>query len=178
MATLGLPIRKRAHTFCDTTIALPFNSVDALSSFSRARRSHRLDLSSSLWWATWAACRQRLGFSGAARYHHTSRRAVDFGRSDDRIPLARGARRVVRNPPRSHYAGKVIAASTDWAYGGRADIMRALRGGRCISRYAVGNPLAVRLGSLCCAHPQAPEIYAQMESRAARLTDGLRPESR
>jgi glutamate-1-semialdehyde 2,1-aminomutase len=89
--------------------------------------------------------------------------------------LARGgAQELYGIRPDLTTLGKVIGGGLPiGAYGGRADIMRLIAPSGPVYQAGTlsGNPLAVSAGLAMLRHIEAhPEIYAQLESRAGRLT--------
>jgi glutamate-1-semialdehyde 2,1-aminomutase len=89
--------------------------------------------------------------------------------------LARGgAQELYGVRPDLTTLGKVIGGGLPvGAYGGRADIMSCIAPTGPVYQAGTlsGNPLAVSAGLAMLRHIKAhPEIYAQLESRAARLT--------
>ena len=89
--------------------------------------------------------------------------------------LARGgAQELYGIRPDLTTLGKVIGGGLPiGAYGGRADIMSRIAPSGPVYQAGTlsGNPLAVSAGLAMLRHIKAhPEIYTQLESRAARLT--------
>ena len=88
VATLGLPDSPGVpKSFSDTTIALPFNSTDALEQAFRAHGAQIAGVIVEPVVGNMGCVPPAPGYlAGAARDHRASRRAADLRRSDDRLP--------------------------------------------------------------------------------------------
>jgi glutamate-1-semialdehyde 2,1-aminomutase len=177
MATLGIADTQGVpRAFCDTTIALPFNSVDALE---QAFRAHGAKIASVI-------VEPVVGNMGCvppapgylqALHEITARHGalLIFDEVMTGFRLARGgAQELYGILPDLTTLGKVIGGGLPiGAYGGRADIMRLIAPSGPVYQAGTlsGNPLAVSAGLAMLRHIEAyPEMYAQLESRAGRLT--------
>jgi glutamate-1-semialdehyde 2,1-aminomutase len=177
MATLGIADTQGVpRAFCDTTIALPFNSVDALD---RAFQAHGAKIASVIVEpvvGNMGCVPPASGFLQALR-EITARHGalLIFDEVMTGFRLARsGAQELYGIRPDLTTLGKVIGGGLPiGAYGGRADIMSRIAPSGPVYQAGTlsGNPLAVSAGLAMLRHIKAhPEIYAQLESRAARLT--------
>ncbi len=180
MATLGIADTQGVPAaFCDTTIALPFNSVDALE---QAFSAHGARIASAIVEpvvGNMGCVPPAPGFLAALR-EITARHGalLIFDEVMTGFRLARGgAQELYGIRPDLTTLGKVIGGGLPiGAYGGRADIMSRIAPSGPVYQAGTlsGNPLAVSAGLAMLRHIQAhPEIYAQMESRAARLTSAV-----
>ncbi len=99
---------RRSEGFSDTTIALPFNSVDAVErGFQRTRQPDRRGDRGAGGGQHGLRAAARPAFSKRCAKSPRARAPADLRRSDDRLP--RGIRRraaTLRHPPRSHHAGQ------------------------------------------------------------------------
>src|SRR6266478_6087991 len=177
MATLGIADTQGVPAaFCDTTIALPFNSVDALE---QAFSAHGARIASAIVEpvvGNMGCVPPAPGFLQALR-EITARHGalLIFDEVMTGFRLARGgAQELYGIRPDLTTLGKVIGGGLPiGAYGGRADIMRCIAPTGPVYQAGTlsGNPLAVSAGLAMLRHiRQHPEIYPQLESRAARLT--------
>ena len=176
MATLGIADTQGVpRAFCDTTIALPFNSVDALE---QAFKAHGANIASAIVEpvvGNMGCVPPAPGFLPALR-EITARHGslLIFDEVMTGFRLARGgAQELYGIRPDLTTLGKVIGGGLPiGAYGGRADIMRRIAPSGPVYQAGTlsGNPLAVSAGLAMLRHIQAhPGIYAQLESRGARL---------
>jgi glutamate-1-semialdehyde 2,1-aminomutase len=180
MATLGIADTQGVPAaFCDTTIALPFNSVDALE---QAFSAHGARIASAIVEpvvGNMGCVPPAPGFLAALR-EITARSGalLIFDEVMTGFRLARGgAQELYGIRPDLTTLGKVIGGGLPiGAYGGRADIMSRIAPSGPVYQAGTlsGNPLAVSAGLAMLRHIKAhPEIYSQMESRAARLTSAV-----
>jgi glutamate-1-semialdehyde 2,1-aminomutase len=176
MATLGIADTQGVpRAFCDTTIALPFNSVDAVE---RAFHAHGAKIASVIVEpvvGNMGCVPPSSGFLQALR-DITARHGalLIFDEVMTGFRLARGgAQELYGIRPDLTTLGKVIGGGLPiGAYGGRADIMSRIAPSGPVYQAGTlsGNPLAVSAGLAMLRHIKAhPGIYAQLESRAARL---------
>jgi glutamate-1-semialdehyde 2,1-aminomutase len=177
MATLGIADTQGVpRAFCDTTIALPFNSVDAVE---QAFQSHGAKIASVIVEpvvGNMGCVPPAPGFLQALREITALHGALlIFDEVMTGFRLARGgAQQLYGIRPDLTTLGKVIGGGLPiGAYGGRADIMSRIAPSGPVYQAGTlsGNPLAVSAGLAMLRHIKAhPEIYTQLESRAARLT--------
>ncbi len=177
MATLGIADTQGVpRAFADTTIALPFNSVDALE---QAFHAHGARIASAIVEpvvGNMGCVPPAPGFLQALRditARHGSLLILDEVMTGFRLARG-GAQQLFGIPPDLTTLGKVIGGGLPiGAYGGRADIMSRIAPSGPVYQAGTlsGNPLAVSAGLAMLRHIRShPEIYAQLESRAARLT--------
>ena len=177
MATLGIADTQGVpRAFCDTTVALPFNSIDAIK---QAFRTHGDNIASVI-------VEPVVGNMGcvppARGFLQTLREITQrhgalliFDEVMTGFRLARGGAQALYGiHPDLTTLGKVIGGGLPiGAYGGRADIMGRIAPAGPVYQAGTlsGNPLAVSAGLAMLRHIKAHlEIYAQLESGAARLT--------
>jgi glutamate-1-semialdehyde 2,1-aminomutase len=177
MATLGIADTQGVpRAFCDSTIALLFNSVDAVE---QAFQSHGAKIASVIVEpvvGNMGCVPPAPGFLQALR-DITARHGalLIFDEVMTGFRLARGgAQELYRIRPDLTTLGKVIGGGLPiGAYGGRADIMSRIAPSGPVYQAGTlsGNPLAVSAGLAMLRHIKThPEIYTQLESRASRLT--------
>src|SRR5437870_2857681 len=177
MATLGIADTQGVpDAFCDTTIALPFNSVDALERAFRAYGDGIASVIVEPVVGNMGCVPPAPGFLQALR-EITARHGalLIFDEVMTGFRLARGgAQELYGIRPDLTTLGKVIGGGLPiGAYGGRADIMSKIAplGPVYQAGTLSGNPLAVSAGLAMLRHIKAhPEIYPQLERGAARLT--------
>jgi glutamate-1-semialdehyde 2,1-aminomutase len=180
MATLGIADTQGVPAaFCDTTIALPFNSVDAVE---QAFRSHGDRIASVIVEpvvGNMGCVPPAPGFLQALR-EITARRGalLIFDEVMTGFRLARGgAQELYGIRPDLTTLGKVIGGGLPiGAYGGRADIMSRIAPSGPVYQAGTlsGNPIAVSAGLAMLRHIRSnPGIYAQLESRAGRLASSV-----
>jgi glutamate-1-semialdehyde 2,1-aminomutase len=180
MATLGIADTQGVpKSFCDTTIALPFNSVDALEQAFHAHGAQIASVIVEPVVGNMGCVPPALGFLQTLR-EITKRYGtlLIFDEVMTGFRLARGgAQELYGIRPDLTTLGKVIGGGLPiGAYGGRADIMSRIAPSGPVYQAGTlsGNPLAVSAGLAMLRHIKAhPEIYAQLESRAARLTGSV-----
>jgi glutamate-1-semialdehyde 2,1-aminomutase len=176
MATLGIADTQGVpRAFCDTTIALPFNSVDAVE---QAFQAHGAEIASVIVEpvvGNMGCVPPSPGFLQALRditARHGSLLIFDEVMTGFRLARG-GAQELYGIRPDLTTLGKVIGGGLPiGAYGGRTDIMSRIAPSGPVYQAGTlsGNPLAVSAGLAMLRHIKAhPEIYAQLESRAARL---------
>jgi glutamate-1-semialdehyde 2,1-aminomutase len=177
MATLGIADTQGVpRAFCDTTIALPFNSVDAIEQAFQAHGAQIASVIVEPVVGNMGCVPPAPGFLQALR-EITARHGalLIFDEVMTGFRLARGgAQELYGIRPDLTTLGKVIGGGLPiGAYGGRADIMSRIAPSGPVYQAGTlsGNPLAVSAGLAMLRHIKAhPEIYAQLESRSARLT--------
>jgi glutamate-1-semialdehyde 2,1-aminomutase len=176
VATLGIPdTRGVPEAFSGTTIALPFNSTDAVE---EAFQRHGSQIASVI-------VEPVVGNMGcvppAPAFLETLRDITaqygallifDEVMTGFRVAFG-GAQQRYGIHPDMTTLGKVIGGGLPiGAYGGRAEIMQCVAPVGPIYQAGTlsGNPLAVAAGLAMLRHLKAhPEIYAQLETRAAAL---------
>lgn len=182
MATLGIADTQGVpRAFCDTTIALPFNSVDAVDQAFRAHGAKIASVIVEPVVGNMGCVPPAPGFLQALR-EITARHGalLIFDEVMTGFRLARGgAQELYKIRPDLTTLGKVIGGGLPiGAYGGRAGIMSRIAPGGLVYQAGTlsGNPLAVSAGLAMLRRIKAhPEIYDQLESRAARLTVSAPP---
>ena len=183
MATLGIADTQGVpKPFCDTTIALPFNSVDAVDQTFRAHGDRIAavivePVVGNMWCVPplpgyLEALREITARSGALLIFDEVMTGfrVAFGGAQQRFGIR----------PDLTTLGKVIGGGLPvGAYGGRRDIMSTVAPAGPIYQAGTlsGNPLAVAAGLAMLRHLKAhPEIYERLEARAAELCASAPPE--
>jgi len=176
VATLGIADTQGVpKAFADTTIALPFNSVDAVE---QAFRNHGGEIAAVI-------VEPVVGNMGCvppvAGYLEALREITDRDGAllifDEVMTGFRvafgGAQQRFGIRPDLTTLGKVIGGGLPvGAYGGRKDIMSCVAPAGPVYQAGTlsGNPLAVAAGLAMLRHLRAhPEIYAELERRAAKL---------
>jgi glutamate-1-semialdehyde 2,1-aminomutase len=168
--TAGVP-----KCFADTTIALPFNSVDALAQAFKRHGDHIAAVIVEPVAGNMGCVPPQPGFLEALReltQRHGALLIFDEVMTGFRVAFG-GAQQLYGVCADLTTLGKVIGGGLPvGAYGGRADIMSKVAPTGPVYQAGTlsGNPLAVAAGlaMLRClkAHP---EIYEQIESRTAQL---------
>jgi glutamate-1-semialdehyde 2,1-aminomutase len=177
LATLGIADTRGVPAgFSETTIALPFNSVEAVA---EAFRQHGERIASVIVEPVVGnmGCVPPLpGYLEALREitaRHGALLILDEVMTGFRVAYG-GAQQRYNIRPDMTTLGKVIGGGLPiGAYGGRADIMQCVAplGPVYQAGTLSGNPLAVAAGLAMLRHLKAhPEIYNQLETRAAALT--------
>jgi glutamate-1-semialdehyde 2,1-aminomutase len=182
MATLGIADTAGVpRAFAETTIALPFNSIAAAEAAFAARGSEIAAIIVEPVVGNMGCVPPLPGFLEALRDLCTRHGAVlifDEVMTGFRVALG-GAQQRYGIRPDLTTLGKIIGGGLPiGAYGGRADIMRKIAplGPVYQAGTLSGNPLAVASGLAMLRHLAAhPEIYDQLEARAAQLTEWTPP---
>ena len=176
IATLGIPDTAGVPAaFADTTLALPFNSVEALETVFKTHGDWIAAVIVEPVAGNMGCIPPAPGFLEAMRTlctKHGSLLILDEVMTGFR--LARGGAQERYNiKPDLTTIGKIVGGGLPIAaYGGRADIMNKVAPAGPIYQAGTlsGNPLAVSAGIVMLDHIAAhPEIYAQLEARAAAL---------
>jgi glutamate-1-semialdehyde 2,1-aminomutase len=177
MATLGIADTQGVpRAFCDTTIALPFNCPEAVE---RTFEIHGERIASVIVEPVVGNMGCVPPAPGFLRFLRKITASYDSLLILDEVMtgfrLARGgAQQLYGIHPDLTTLGKVIGGGLPiGAYGGRKDIMSCVAPVGPVYQAGTlsGNPLAVSAGLAMLRHIKAhPEIYTQLESRAARLT--------
>ena len=176
VATLGLPDSPGVpKSFSDTTLALPFNSVDALEQAFRQRGDQIAAVIVEPVVGNMGCVPPAPGFLQTLRditARHGSLLIFDEVMTGFRIAFG-GAQHLYGIRPDLTTLGKVIGGGLPiGAYGGRADIMSQVAPAGPIYQAGTlsGNPLAVAAGLAMLRYLKLhPEIYAQLEARSAAI---------
>jgi glutamate-1-semialdehyde 2,1-aminomutase len=182
MATLGIADTAGVPpAFAATTIALPYNSIAAVEAAFAQRGSEIAAIIVEPVAGNMGCVPPAPGFLEALREITTRHGALlifDEVMTGFRVALG-GAQQRYGIRPDLTTLGKIIGGGLPiGAYGGRADIMRKIAplGPVYQAGTLSGNPLAVASGLAMLRHLAAhPEIYDQLEARAAQLTEWTPP---
>ncbi len=176
IATLGIPDTAGVPAaFADTTLALPFNSIEALETVFKTHGDWIAAVIVEPVAGNMGCIPPAPGFLEAMRTlctKHGSVLILDEVMTGFR--LARGGAQERYNiKPDFTTIGKIVGGGLPIAaYGGRADIMSKVAPVGPIYQAGTlsGNPLAVSAGIVMLDHIAAhPEIYAQLEASGAAL---------
>ena len=176
LATLGIAdTRGVPQAFCDTTVSVPYNSVNAVE---RAFEAHGGQIAAVIVEpvaGNMGVVPPAPGFLQALREITRREGALlifDEVMTGFRVAFG-GAQRLYGVYPDLTTLGKVIGGGLPvGAYGGRKDIMQLIAPAGPVYQAGTlsGNPLAVAAGLAMLRHLKAhPEVYVQLESRAAEL---------
>ncbi len=176
VATLGIPDAAGVpEAFAGTTIALPFNSVEAVERVFAERGSEIAAVIVEPVAGNMGCVPPAPGFLPALREltsRHGALLVFDEVMTGFRVAYG-GAQALYGIKPDLTTLGKVIGGGLPvGAYGGRAEIMRLVAplGPVYQAGTLSGNPLAVAAGLAVLRHLKAhPEIYKQLEERTAAL---------
>ena len=176
MATLGIADTQGVpKAFCDTTIALPFNSVDALEEAFRVHPGKIAAVIVEPVVGNMGCVPPLPGYLQAMREitaRHGALLIFDEVMTGFRVAFG-GAQQRYGIVPDLTTLGKVIGGGLPvGAYGGRKDIMSMVAPAGPIYQAGTlsGNPLAVAAGLAMLRHLKAhPEIYDRLEARAAAV---------
>lgn len=176
LATLGIADTQGVpQAFCDTTIALPFNSADAVEQAFRVHAGQIAAVIVEPVVGNMGCVPPRPGYLQALREiteRHGALLIFDEVITGFRVAFG-GAQELYGIRPDLTALGKVIGGGLPvGAYGGRRDIMSKVAPAGPVYQAGTlsGNPLAVAAGLAMLRHLKAhPEIYAQLEARAAAL---------
>jgi glutamate-1-semialdehyde 2,1-aminomutase len=182
LATLGIADTQGVpKAFADTTIALPFNSLDAVE---EAFRKHSGEIAAIIIEpvvGNMGCVPPCTGYLQALRQITTREGALlifDEVMTGFRVAFG-GAQARFGIRPDLTTLGKVIGGGLPvGAYGGRRDIMSRIAPAGPVYQAGTlsGNPLAVAAGLAMLRHLRAhPEIYDQLERRAATLCSAAPP---
>ena len=177
MATLGIADTAGVpQAFAATTLALPYNSVEAVE---KAFREHHDQIAAVIVEpvvGNMGCVPPHEGFLEALRHiteQHGALLILDEVMTGFRLALG-GAQERYGIRPDLTTLGKIIGGGLPIAaYGGRAEIMKRIAplGPVYQAGTLSGNPLAVSAGIAMLRHLKAhPEIYDQLEQRTAQLT--------
>ncbi len=177
MATLGIADTVGVpRAFAETTVALPFNSIDAVEETFRQRGDQIAAVIVEPVVGNMGCVPPEPGFLEALREQtakHGSLLIFDEVMTGFRVSFG-GAQKRFGIMPDLTTLGKVIGGGLPIAaYGGRADIVSKIAPSGPIYQAGTlsGNPMAVSAGLAMLRHLKAhPEIYDQIEERTAQLT--------
>ncbi|MGH9674411.1 MAG: glutamate-1-semialdehyde 2,1-aminomutase, partial [Bryobacteraceae bacterium] len=176
VATLGLPDTAGVPAgFADTTIAVPFNSIESVEAAFRAHGDRIASVIVEPVAGNMGCVPPAPGFLECLRdltARHGALLIFDEVMTGFRVAFG-GAQQLYGVRPDLTTAGKVIGGGLPiGAYGGRADIMSCVAPSGPIYQAGTlsGNPLAVAAGLAMLRYLQAhPEVYEQIDRRAAAL---------
>ena len=182
LATLGIADTQGVPKgFTDTTLALPFNSVDALEAAFRAHGSHIASAIVEPVVGNMGCVPPQPGFLEALREitaRHGALLIVDEVMTGFRVAYGGAQARYCIRPDMTTL-GKVIGGGLPiGAYGGRADIMRCVAplGPVYQAGTLSGNPLAVAAGLAMLRYLKAhPEVYGELETKSAAIAGAVPP---
>ena len=176
IATLGIPDTAGVPTaFADTTLALPYNSIEALEAVFKSHGDWIAAVIVEPVAGNMGCIPPAPGFLEAMSALCTKHGSVlIFDEVMTGFRLARGGAQARFNiKPDMTTIGKIVGGGLPIAaYGGRADIMSKVAPTGPIYQAGTlsGNPLAVSAGIAMLDHIEAhPETYTQLESRTAAL---------
>jgi glutamate-1-semialdehyde 2,1-aminomutase len=176
LATLGIADTQGVpKSFCDTTLALPYNSVEALEQAFAANGDQIAAVIVEPVVGNMGCVPPQSGYLEAMREitaRHGALLIFDEVMTGFRVAFG-GAQQRFGIHPDLTTLGKVIGGGLPvGAYGGRKDIMSKVAPSGPIYQAGTlsGNPLAVAAGLAMLRHLKShPEVYAQLENRAAEL---------
>jgi glutamate-1-semialdehyde 2,1-aminomutase len=176
MATLGIADTPGVpKAFCDTTIALPFNSPEAVTEAFRMHGDRIAAVIVEPVAGNMGCVPPLPGYLHVLREvteRHGALLILDEVMTGFRVAFG-GAQQRYGVKPDLTTLGKVIGGGLPvGAYGGRKDIMSKVAPAGPVYQAGTlsGNPLAVAAGLAMLRHLKAhPEIYDQLEARAAAL---------
>jgi glutamate-1-semialdehyde 2,1-aminomutase len=176
VATLGLPDTAGVpEEFASTTMALPYNSIEALEQAFAARGNQIAAVILEPVAGNMGCVPPRAGFLEAARALTVKYGALlIFDEVMTGFRVARGgAQQLYGIRPDLTTLGKIIGGGLPaGAYGGRADIMSMVAPSGPVYQAGTlsGNPLAVAAGLAMLRYIRNhPELYTQLEQRSAAL---------
>ena len=177
MATLGISDTAGVpESFAGTTIALPFNSLEAVQAAFQKRGGQIAAVIVEPVVGNMGCVPPCAGFLEGLRrltLQHGALLIFDEVMTGFRLALG-GAQERYRIKPDLTTLGKIIGGGLPMAaYGGRADIMSKIAPVGPIYQAGTlsGNPLAVAAGIAMLRYLQShPEVYETLEQSAARLT--------
>jgi glutamate-1-semialdehyde 2,1-aminomutase len=182
MATLGIADTAGVpESFAATTLALPFNSIEAVEKAFRERGDRIAAVIVEPVVGNMGCVPPLAGFLEALRsltLRHGALLIFDEVMTGFRLALG-GAQQRFSIQPDLTTLGKIIGAGLPMAaYGGRADVMNKVAPVGPIYQAGTlsGNPLAVSAGIAMLRHLKShPEIYETVERRTAQLTSQVPP---
>ena len=182
MATLGIADTAGVpEAFAATTIALPYNSIEALEAAFRERGDRIAAVIVEPVVGNMGCVPPRDGFLAALRHLTSKHGAVlifDEVMTGFRVAFGGAQERFGIKPDMSTF-GKIIGGGLPMAaYGGRADIMSKVAPVGPVYQAGTlsGNPVAVQAGIAMLRHLKSqPEIYETLEKRTRQLTEDPPP---
>ncbi|MBZ5580345.1 MAG: glutamate-1-semialdehyde 2,1-aminomutase [Acidobacteriia bacterium] len=182
VATLGIAdTRGVPKAFCDSTLALPYNSPDAMQEAFRAHGQRIAAVIVEPVVGNMGCVPPRPGYLEALREitaRHGALLIFDEVMTGFRVAFG-GAQQRFGIRPDLTTLGKVIGGGLPvGAYGGRKDIMSLVAPAGPVYQAGTlsGNPLAVAAGLAMLRYLKAhPEVYAQLESCTAELCSAAPP---
>jgi glutamate-1-semialdehyde 2,1-aminomutase len=176
VATLGIAdTRGVPRAFCDTTLALPYNSAEAVEQAFEAHGDRIAAVMVEPVVGNMGCVPPLPGYLESLREITTRYGALlifDEVMTGFRVAFG-GAQQLFGIRPDLTTLGKVIGGGLPvGAYGGRKDIMSQVAPAGPVYQAGTlsGNPLAVAAGSATLRYLKAhPEVYGQLEARAAEL---------
>lgn len=176
VATLGIAdTRGVPRAFCDTTLALPYNSAEAVEQAFDAHGDRIAAVMVEPVVGNMGCVPPLPGYLESLREITTRHGALlifDEVMTGFRVAFG-GAQQLFGIRPDLTTLGKVIGGGLPvGAYGGRKDIMSQVAPAGPVYQAGTlsGNPLAVAAGSATLRYLRAhPEVYGQLEARAAEL---------
>ena len=176
VATLGIAdTRGVPRAFCDTTLALPYNSAEAVEQAFHAQGDRIAAVIVEPVVGNMGCVPPLPGYLESLREITTRHGALlifDEVMTGFRVAFG-GAQQLFGIRPDLTTLGKVIGGGLPvGAYGGRKDIMSQVAPAGPVYQAGTlsGNPLAVAAGSGMLRYLKAhPEVYGQLEARAAEL---------
>ena len=182
MATLGIADTAGVpQAFAETTMALPFNSIPAIEAAFLARGPEIAAVIVEPVVGNMGCVAPQPGFLERLRElteRHGALLIFDEVMTGFRVSPG-GAQQLFGVHPDLTTLGKIIGGGLPiGAYGGRADIMKKVAPVGPVYQAGTlsGNPLAVAAGLAMLRHISAhPEIYDQLEARAAQLCEWIPP---
>ena len=174
VATLGIAdTRGVPRAFCDTTLALPYNSAEAVEQAFHAHGERIAGVIVEPVVGNMGCVPPLPGYLESLREITTRHGALlifDEVMTGFRVAFG-GAQQLFGIRPDLTTLGKVIGGGLPvGAYGGRKDIMSQVAPAGPVYQAGTlsGNPLAVAAGSATLRYLKAhPEVYGQLEARAA-----------
>ena len=177
MATLGISDTAGVpRAFAETTMALPFNSIEAVEQAFQARGSEIAAVIVEPVVGNMGCVPPGAGFLEILRElteKHGALLIFDEVMTGFRLSLG-GAQRLCGITPDLTTLGKIIGGGLPLAaYGGRADIMKKVAPAGPIYQAGTlsGNPIAVSAGIAMVSYLKShPQVYETIEKRTAQLT--------
>jgi glutamate-1-semialdehyde 2,1-aminomutase len=181
VATLGLPDSPGVpKSFSDTTIPVPFNSMEAVNEAFRTHSGQIAGVIVEPVVGNMGCVPPSAGFLEGLREITTRERSLlifDEVMTGFRVAFG-GAQQRYNIRPDLTTLGKVIGGGLPiGAYGGRAEIMNRVAPAGPIYQAGTlsGNPLAVSAGlAMLCYLKSHPEVYTQLESKTAAIAAAAR----